>query len=169
MTHVSQLAVASAQIALEDAGLNPDWRNPCSAGVILGTSLGSAKDVAEQQAIFLERGASRINPFVSVGCHINALSDEVAIAAHTQGLAFTIGGGCASSLCAIGVASDMIRNGTLDVCITGGAESPLFPLTFASLGRTQELTCLNEMPELASRPFDHQRRTRSKRGELVRS
>jgi 3-oxoacyl-[acyl-carrier-protein] synthase II len=48
----------------------------------------------------------------------------------------------------------MIRNGTLDACISGGAESPLFPLTFASLGRTQELTCLNEAPERASRPFD---------------
>lgn len=154
MTHVSQLAVASAQIALEDAGLTPDWRNPYSSGVILGTSVGSLKDGVEQQSILLERGASRINPFVSVGLHINALSAEVAIAARTQGLAFTIGGGCASSLCAIGVASDMIRNGTLDVCITGGAESPLFPLTFASLGRTQELTCLNETPERASRPFD---------------
>jgi 3-oxoacyl-(acyl-carrier-protein) synthase len=52
------------------------------------------------------------------------------------------------------VAADMIRNGTLEICIAGGAESPLFPLTFASLCRTQELTCLNEAPERASRPFD---------------
>jgi 3-oxoacyl-[acyl-carrier-protein] synthase II len=155
MTHVSQLAVASAQMALEDAGLNAGWHNPFSAGVILGTSVGSLKDGVEQQSILLERGANRINPFVSAGLHINALSAEVAIAAHTQGLAFTIGGGCASSLCAMGVATDMIRNGTLDVCISGGAESPLFPLTFASLGRTQELTCFNEAPERASRPFDH--------------
>jgi len=154
MTHVSQLAVASAQMALDDAGFNLGWTNPYNAGVIVGTSVGSLKDGVEQQSILLERGANRINPFVSVGLHINALSAEVAIAARTQGLAFTIGGGCASSLCAIGVAADMIRNGTLDVCLTGGAESPLFPLTFASLGRTQELTCLNEAPERASRPFD---------------
>ena len=154
MTHVAQLAVASAQMALDDAGLSPGWANPYSAGVIVGTSVGSLKDGVEQQSILLERGANRINPFVSVGLHINALSVEVAIAARTQGLAFTIGGGCASSLCAMGVATDMIRNGALDVCLTGGAESPLFPLTFASLCRTQELTCLNEAPERASRPFD---------------
>ncbi len=154
MTHVSQLAVASAKMALIDAGLKPGWANPLSAGVILGTSVGSLRDGVEQQSILLERGANRINPFVSAGLHINALSAEVAIAARTQGLAFTIGGGCASSLCAMGVAVDMIRNGTLDVCISGGAESPLFPLTFASLGRTQELTCLNEAPDRASRPFD---------------
>jgi 3-oxoacyl-[acyl-carrier-protein] synthase II len=154
MTHVAQLAVASAQMALDDAGLNPSWPNPYSAGVIIGTSVGSLKDGVEQQSLLLDRGANRINPFVSVGLHINALSTEVAIAARTQGLAFTIGGGCAASLCAMGVAADMIRNGTLDVCCTGGAESPLFPLTFASLCRTQELTCLNEDPGRASRPFD---------------
>ena len=154
MTHVTQLAVASAQMALYDAGLSSDWSNPCSAGVIIGTSVGSLKDGVEQQSILLERGANRINPFVSVGLHINALSAEVAIASRTQGLAFTIGGGCAASLCAVSVAADMIRNGTLDVCLTGGAESPLFPLTFASLCRTQELSCLNEDPEGASCPFD---------------
>lgn len=154
MTHVAQLAVASAQMALDDAGLSPGWPNPYSAGVIVGTSLGTAKDITEQQSVLLERGAARINPFVTVASHINALSAEVAIAARTQGLVFTIGGGCASSLCAMGVAADMIRNGTLDACLTGGAESPLFPLTFAGLCRTQELTCLNEAPESASRPFD---------------
>ncbi|MGE0681235.1 MAG: beta-ketoacyl synthase [Candidatus Binatia bacterium] len=154
MTHVAQLAVASTQMALEDAGLGPSWANPYSAGVIVGTSVGSLKDGVEQQSLLLERGANRINPFVSAGLHINSLSAEVAIAARTQGLAFTIGGGCASSLCAMGVAADMIRNGTLDACLTGGAESPLFPLTFASLCRTQELTCLNEEPGRASRPFD---------------
>ncbi|MBI3304178.1 MAG: beta-ketoacyl-[acyl-carrier-protein] synthase family protein [Deltaproteobacteria bacterium] len=154
MTHVAQLAVAGAQMALTDAGLSPCWLNPYTAGVIVGTSVGSLKDGVEQQSILLERGASRINPFLTVSLHINAISAEVALTARTQGLAFTVAGGCASSLCAISVAADMIRSGTLDVCLTGGAESPLFPLTFASLCRTQELTTLNEAPEQASRPFD---------------
>jgi len=154
MTHVTQLAVASAQMALRDAGLGLDRTSPCLRGAIIGTSLGAAKDIAEQQSLLLERGAARINPFVTVASHINALSAEIAISAGAQGLAFTIGGGCAASLCAVSVAADMIRNGTLDTCLTGGAESPLFPLTFAGLCRTQELTCQNEEPERASRPFD---------------
>jgi 3-oxoacyl-[acyl-carrier-protein] synthase II len=154
MTHVSQLAVASTLLALEDAGLSPKWESAYHTGVIIGTSVGSLKDGVEQQSILLERGANRINPFVSSSLHINAISTEVAITAGTQGLAMTIGGGCASSISAMSMAADMIRNGTLDVCITGGAESPLFPLTFASLCRTQELSTLNESPTQASRPFD---------------
>ncbi|MEW6297708.1 MAG: beta-ketoacyl-[acyl-carrier-protein] synthase family protein [Thermodesulfobacteriota bacterium] len=154
MTHVAQLAVAGARLALDDAGLSPDWSNPYTAGAIVGTSLGSLKDGLEQQSILLERGANRINPFLTVSLHINAISAEVAITVGSQGLAFTVAGGCASSLCAIGVASDMIRNGTLDVCLTGGAESPLHPLAFAGLCRTQELATLNESPQHASRPFD---------------
>jgi 3-oxoacyl-[acyl-carrier-protein] synthase II len=154
MTNAAQLAVSGAQMALADAGLSSAWPNPHSAGVIVGTSVGNLKDGLEQQSILLERGASRINPFLSLSLHVNSISAEVAIAARTQGLAFTVAGGCASSLCAISTAADMIRSGTLDVCLTGGTESPLFPLTFASLCRTQELATLNESPQQASRPFD---------------
>ncbi len=156
MTNAAQLAVAAAQMALADAGLSPAWPNPHTAGVIVGTSLGSFKEGLEQQSILLEKGANRINPFLTVALHINAISAEVAITAHTQGLAFTIGGGCASSLCAISTAADMIRSGTLDVCLTGGAESPIIPLTFAGLCRTKELATLNDFPEQASRPFDQE-------------
>lgn len=154
MTNVAQLAAAGAQMALTDAALTPSWPNPHLAGVIIGTSLGSFKEGLEQQSILLERGANRINPFLTAALHINSISAEVAITARTQGLAFTVAGGCASSLNAISVAADMIRSGTLDVCLTGGAESPLFPLTFAGLCRTQELATMNDSPQQASRPFD---------------
>ncbi|HXG18083.1 MAG TPA: beta-ketoacyl-[acyl-carrier-protein] synthase family protein [Methylomirabilota bacterium] len=155
MTHVAQLAVAGAHLALEDAGLCPDWPNPSAVGTIVGTSLGTVREVTEQQSILLERGAARINPFLTVASHINAISTEVAITARAQGPALTVAGGCASSLCALGVAADMIRSGALDICLSGGAESPLFPLVYAGLCRTQELTGQNECPERASRPFDH--------------
>jgi len=154
MTHVAQLAVAGAQIALADAGLSPAWPNPHSAGVIVGTSVGNLKDGLEQQSILLERGANRVNPFLVLSLHVNSISAEVAITARAQGLAFTVGGGCASSLCAISTAADMIRSGTLDVCLSGGAESPIAPLIFTGLCRTQELATLNESPQQASRPFD---------------
>jgi 3-oxoacyl-[acyl-carrier-protein] synthase II len=154
MTNVAQLAVSATQMALNDASLGSSWRNPFSAGVIVGTSVGNLKDGLEQQSILLEKGANRINPFLTLSLHVNSISAEVALTARSQGLAFTVAGGCASSLCAVSTASDMIRSGTLDVCLTGGAESPLFPLTFAGLCRTQELSTYNEFPEKASRPFD---------------
>jgi 3-oxoacyl-[acyl-carrier-protein] synthase II len=154
MTHVSQLAVASALMALEDAELGSRWKNPSSAGVILGTSVGNLRDGLEQQSILLERGANRVNPFNVLSLHVNSISAEVAISARTQGAAFTVASGCASSLAALSTAADMIRFGSLDVCLSGGAESPIAPLVFTGLCRTQELTTLNECPSQASRPFD---------------
>lgn len=156
MTHVSQLAVGSALMALEDAGLSSGWKNPSSAGVILGTSVGNLRDGLEQQSILLERGANRVNPFNVLSLHVNSISAEVAISARTQGAAFTVASGCASSLAALSTAADMIRSGSLDVCLSGGAESPIAPLVFTGLCRTQELTTLNECPAKASRPFDQE-------------
>ena len=154
MSHVAQIAAAGAQLALDDAGLSTDWPHPHAVGVIVGTSLGSFKEGMEQQALLLERGAKRINPFLTIALHINAISAEVAISAQSNGVTFTVGGGCASSICALGVATDMIRSGALDVCLSGGAESPLHPLVFAGLCRTQEMAIQNEWPEKACRPFD---------------
>jgi len=155
MTHLAQLAVAGAQMALADAGLGPSWANPHAVGVILGTAGGSFKESLEQQSILLEKGVGRINPFLTMAAlHINSISAEVAINAKTQGPAFTVTGGCASSLYSIGIASDMIRSGTLDMCISGGVESPLSPLLIAGLCRIQELATMNESPQQASRPFD---------------
>lgn len=154
MTHVAQLAVAATEMAMSDAGLSHSWTNARAVGVVVGTAVGSLKDGLEQQSILLERGANRINPLLTLSLHISALSAEVALTARTQGPAFTVAGGCASSLHAISVAADAVRSGTLDICFTGGAESPLFPLLFASLCRTHELASHNEYPQKASCPFD---------------
>jgi 3-oxoacyl-[acyl-carrier-protein] synthase II len=142
-------------MALEDAGLHPSWSNPHTAGVIMGTAGGSFKEGLEQQSILLERGAERINPFLSISSmNINALSAEVALTTQSKGPAFTIMGACASSLYTLAIASDMIRSGTLDVCMTGGVESPISPLLISCLCRLQELTTSNAVPEHASCPFD---------------
>lgn len=154
MTHVAQLAVASAHMALDDAGFGLGWKNPAAVGVILGTSVGNLRDGLEQQSILLERGANRVNPLAVLSLHVNSLAAEVAIATRTQGTTLTVASGCASSLGALGTATDMIRSGTLDVCLSGGAESPIAPLVFVGLCRAQELTTLNEAPSQASRPFD---------------
>src|SRR5216684_2309029 len=63
-------------------------------------------------------------------------------------------GNTASSLCAIGTAVDMIRNRALDVCLVGGAESPIVPLAWASLSNTKKLAIWNDDPQRACRPFD---------------
>jgi len=155
MGYNTQFAVAAAKLALADAGLEPVWDNAYTVGAVIGTSVGNSKAALEQEAILLERGAARVNPFIGVSSlETGCVAAEVAIEARAQGPVFTVSGGCASSLCALGVASDLVRGGSLDVCLSGGAESPIFPLAFISMFRTQGLATLNDDPPRASCPFD---------------
>jgi len=152
--HATQLAVAAAELALRDARLDPRSCEPDLLGVALGTALGGWRDAAQQQGILLERGARRVNPFVVSGTPNHAAAAEVASVVGAQGAQFTFSAGCPASLQAIHHGASLIAAGELDVCLAGGTESPLIPMVLAAMGRTQELSVLNDEPARASRPFD---------------
>jgi 3-oxoacyl-[acyl-carrier-protein] synthase II len=60
---------------------------------------------------------------------------------------------CASSNHAIGEGMRLVRDGYLDLCITGGSEAATVPLTVSAFAQMTALT-KNPDPETASRPFD---------------
>lgn len=156
MPHTTRLAVGAARLALNDAGFEYPGYDPFRTGVVVGTSLGSLSDASQQHTILLERGMGRINPLLALATYYHSTAGEVAIEAGAMGTNLTQSVGCASGACAVAVGADLIRSGTLDVCIVGGAESPVTPLVFAGMGRGGELSTLNEIPERASCPFDLQ-------------
>jgi len=154
MPHVTRLAVGAARLALNDAGFERPRYDPTRTGVVLGTSLGSSSDIEKQQAILLERGMNRVNPFLAVAGYYHSSACEVAAEAHAEGVNLTQSVGCASGVCAVAVGGDLIRSNSLDVCIVGGAESPVIPLVFAGMSRAHDLATNNDAPAEASRPFD---------------
>jgi 3-oxoacyl-[acyl-carrier-protein] synthase II len=153
-THATQLALAAAELALRDARLSPTYYDPALIGVSIGTAIGGWRDLAQQHAILLERGARRVNPFIANGTPNHTTGVELAGAFGACGGHSTLSCGCPSSLQAIGHAAALIATEDLDVCLAGGTESPLTPMIFAGMGRTQELCTINDDPEHASRPFD---------------
>jgi len=154
MPLVSRFAVAASELALVDAQLDRHWARPERVGIVIGTSLGAYKEGAEQTIILHEKGISRVNPFITLSTYHHSIAGEVAIQTGAQGLSMTQTVGCPSGLCAVGVASDLIRQGRLDVCITGGAEAPIAPIIFAAMCQARELSTMNDCPAEASRPFD---------------
>jgi 3-oxoacyl-[acyl-carrier-protein] synthase II len=64
---------------------------------------------------------------------------------------------CASSAHAIGESYRMIRNGTVDAMVTGGAEAAITGLTISGFQNMRALSTRNDAPEQASRPFDKAR------------
>jgi 3-oxoacyl-[acyl-carrier-protein] synthase II len=153
-THVTQLALASAELTLRDGGLCRGSEEPDSVGVVMGTALGGWREAEQQHSVLMERGARRVNPFIANGTPNNTTAAELASAVGAQGPHLTFSTGCPASLQAIGHAASLIAGGELDICFAGGAESPLIPMVVAGMGRTQELSTRNDDPEHASRPFD---------------
>ena len=120
----------------------------------LGTALGGWREAEQQHSILLERGARRVNPFIANGTPNYAPAAEVASAAGATGAQLTFSSGCPASLQAISHAASLIASNELDICLAGGTESPLIPMVIAGMGRTQELSTLNDDPGHASCPFD---------------
>ena len=155
-SHASRLALVAAAESIRDARLALGQYAPESIGVCVGTALGGWRDGEQQYGVLLERGAKRVNPFLVAGAGNHGPGAEVASALGAQGPQFTFSSGCPSSLQAIGHAAQLIAGGTIDICLAGGTESPLSPMIFAALTRTQELSTNTDDPPHASRPFDVQ-------------
>jgi act minimal PKS ketosynthase (KS/KS alpha) len=153
-SHASRLALVAAEQSLADARLSSDAYAPESIGVCTGTALGGWVDGEQQYGVLLERGAKRVNPFLVSGAGNHGPGIEVAKAIGAQGAQVTFSSGCISGLQALGYGASLISDGSLDVCVAGGTESPLSPMVIAALVRTQELSTTNDDPAGASRPFD---------------
>jgi 3-oxoacyl-[acyl-carrier-protein] synthase II len=154
-THVTQLALAATELTLRDAQLPRNWEQPDLVGVSIGTALGGWRDAEQQHSILMERGARRVNPFIANSTPNHTAGAEVATAVGAQGAHVTFSSGCPASLQAIGHGAALVASGELDFCVAGGAESPLTPMVIAGMGRTLELSTVNDDPAHASRPFDH--------------
>lgn len=153
-SHATRLGLAATELALRDARLSPSTWTPHRVGVSIGTALGGWHDGERQYAVLLERGARRVNPFISNSAAPYGTGVEIASAVNAQGAHATFSSGCPSSLQAIGHAAALVASGRVDICLAGGAESPLSPLVFAGMCRTLELAPSNGSPEQISRPFD---------------
>jgi 3-oxoacyl-[acyl-carrier-protein] synthase II len=148
------LAVAGAKLAWEDAG--QPTVDPARTGVMFSTGIGGLSSLLAQHKVFLERGADRVSPFMVPLLMPNAAAGNVAMAFGFTGPNECITTACAAGAHAVGDAYRLIQRGLADVCIAGGTEASVLPLTIAGFAQMQALT-RNPDPKKASRPFDRDR------------
>ena len=153
----SQFALASAQMALSDAGLTTDEMREAGAGVYLGSALGGVAFGEEQHRAYVEKGAHSVNPLLALSVFGGAGSSNVTIALGLTGPSLAYGNSCAAGLIALGEAARLIADGRATVMLAGGAEAPLAPLTFGAFAMIRVLSTRNDDPGTASRPFDRDR------------
>ncbi len=152
-----QYALAAAKIAMNDAGLDMAREDAERVGVIVGTGLGGLPMLEKYHAILLEKGPSRISPFLIPMLIANEAPGNIAIQYGIKGPNLTIVTACATGAHSIGYAFRMIQYGDADVMVAGGTEASLTCFTVSGFNALRALSTKNESPEKASRPFDRQR------------
>ena len=157
MARFSQFAVAAAQMAVGDAGLCITPENSDRVGVLLSNSVGSVAVTERNYATLKERGWQRTHPLFMAMVLPNMVSSNVSIALGARGYNSTVATACAGGTTAIGEATEVIRRGSADVMLAGGADAPISELTLIGMHMIGALSTRNDEPCKASRPFDADR------------
>jgi len=153
----SQLAVASAGLALADAELNARAEDGDRVGAMMGSALGGVAFGESQVTKYLAEGPRGLDPSLALAVFCGAASCNIAIEFGFTGPNATNAMSCASGTIAVGEAFHVVRDGRADVMLAGGAEAPLAPLTFAAFSIIRAMSTRNDDPAHASRPFDARR------------
>lgn len=153
----AQFAVASAQLALDDAGISCSREQPQDrVGVSFGTALGGVCKAEDQHIRYLKKGVHGINPMLALQVFGGSAHSNISIEFGFRGAGTTNSNSCASGTISVGEALRYIRDDFADVIVAGGAEAPLGVLTVGAFDIIKTMSRCDD-PALASRPFDRLR------------
>ncbi|MDK1030685.1 MAG: beta-ketoacyl-ACP synthase II [Planctomycetia bacterium] len=158
MDRFAQMALAGAQLAVADAGIDFSSHDVERCGVIVGSGIGGLAEFEDQHNKALAKGADRVSPLMVPKLMINAASGHISILWGLKGPNSAIASACASAANAIGEAFKIIQDSRADVMITGGSEAALTLMGLAGFCAMRgALSKRNDEPCRASRPFDADR------------
>ena len=157
MERFVQFGVTAAKNAIDDSGLDVSKEDPYRIGVIVGSGIGSLRIIEEQYKIILEKGPSRVTPFLIPMLIVNMAAGHISIMMGVKGPNLCTTTACASGSHAIGDAMRIVQYGDADVMIAGGTESCITALGIGGFCALKALSTRNNEPERASRPFDKDR------------
>ncbi len=147
-------ALAAAEMALKDSGLDLSKEDPERIGCIIGAGLGGLGTFEDEHKTLLEKGVKRIGPFFIPALIVNLAPGQISIKYGLKGPNFSPVSACATANHSIGDAMLYIERGLADVMITGGCEATITPLGIGGFCAARALSERNDAPEKASRPFD---------------
>ncbi len=157
MARCTQLAIVAGREAVADSGI--DWRGEDMerVAVILGTAVGGLELVMDPLRRYHVEGATRILPYVGIEMLANMPAFHLGLEHGCVGPLSTVVTACAAGTQALGDSAELIRRGAVDVVLSGGSESQVNFLFFASFTAMRVLTTRNDEPTRAARPFDADR------------
>ncbi|MFN7134063.1 MAG: beta-ketoacyl-ACP synthase II, partial [Myxococcales bacterium] len=154
----TQYAMAAADMAFKQSGLQITEENAERAGCIVGSGIGGLVVLEEQHKKLLEKGPNRVSPFFVPMMIINLAPGNISIRYGLKGPNWSPVSACATGAHAIGEAMRIIQRDEADVIVAGGSEAPITPLSVAGFTSMKAMCSdSNDAPEKASRPFDKDR------------
>ena len=116
----AQFALLAAREAVKQAGL----KLPAEAAIVTGCCVGGKHmEDAGYWDVYREK-KPRVHPLTIPKVMANAAASLIAMEHGVQGPVFTTSTACSSANHAMGQALWMVRNGVVDVALTGGSEAP---------------------------------------------
>ncbi len=149
-----QYALAAADMAMKDSGLDMGKEDLERVGAIIGSGMGGLRVLEDTHSTLVERGVRKVGPFFIPSLIINLAPGQIAIRYGLKGPNFSPVSACATGNHSIGDAFIYIQRGMADAMLAGGTEATLTPLGIAGFCAARALSERNDAPEKASRPFD---------------
>ncbi len=157
MDRVTQLAMAAAQQAMTDSGLDMAHEDTWEVGCLIGSGIGGIESIIEQARASFERGPRVVSPLLIPIMLPDSPTGRVAIEYGLRGPNMAVSTACATGNNAIGEATEMIRRGAASVMFAGSSEAGIVELSVAAFNNMTAISRRNDSPETASRPFDKTR------------
>ena len=152
----AQFALAAAQEAVEQSGLDFAKEDPYRCAIIMSAGIGGLITLQNECVKGSQKGFDKISPFFIPMAIGNMASAHIAIKYGLKGMATCPTTACAGGTNAVGDALRQVRDGYADVVLCGGAEAVVTELAMGGFTSMHALHTGDD-PAAASIPFDARR------------
>jgi 3-oxoacyl-[acyl-carrier-protein] synthase II len=153
---VANIAMIATQEAYNQANLENHPYDPFRFGVYVGSGIGGLTTIFDEVKVSVLRGQDRISPFFIPNSIINLIGAKIGIKYQAKGANMPQVTACSAATNSMGEAFKAIRDGYLDIVISGGAEAPVNEIGVGGFASLRALNFSND-PNTASVPFDKRR------------
>ena len=157
MDRFTQFAVAAADEAIADSGIDEADIDPYRIGVIVSSAAGGFKTFERSHVAMMEKGPTKGSPFTVPMLIVDMASGRISMKHGYKGVNKAVVSACATGSHSIGDSLRTIQYGDADVMIAGGCEATITTLGIGSFTAARTLSKRNDEPTKASRPYDKDR------------
>lgn len=155
----AQYAIAAADEALLNSGVNLETVDKDEVGVIFAAGIGGINTFEEEIGYYYSNKelGPKFNPFFIPKMISDIAAGQISIKYGFHGPNYSTCAACASSTNAIIDAFTHIRMGKANMIVAGGAEATITPGGMGGFNAMNAISTLNDSPATASRPFSKSR------------